>query len=338
MKILFVYSTINCICTTKCCYELAKALKKYSTTKVISYKELSSNIIEKFDIIVFQRIGDGTIISKEDKGNIIKIVKENKTKKFIYLVDDLIVESQGGLPKELAAISDAVMCSSNTLCNNFMKYNKHVFRFHTFIDSNFYDSIKKNAYKKFTISWVSSGGLGIDIINEIIDKMQSINIDFNLIAIGGQSYKLKKSDRLRCYNIVSESKMIELIKGSDILLNPMTTNNRVNNIIKLVYKADINEFLNSKAEIKYLTAGMCKSCLITSKIECYAEAINNGVNGFILSDNAEEWIDLIVKLYYNKDYLNRIIENAYKDVKERYDINIIAKDLYNKLAEISKLN
>ena len=198
MKILFVYSTINCICTTKCTYELSKALKKHCITEVINYRVLSNDIVEKFDIIILQRIGDGIIISKEDKENIFNIIRKNRNKKFVYIVDDLIIESQHGLPKELATICDAVMCSSDRLCNNFKKYNKNVIRFNTFIDINFYESIKRNIYNKFTMAWVSTDGLGLDILNEIINRKEVMNIDFDIIAIGKQSYNFIRVNYVKC--------------------------------------------------------------------------------------------------------------------------------------------
>lgn len=338
MRILFVYSNINSICTKKCSFELAKVLTKYSITKVVYYKKLSSDIIKNYDIIIFQRIGDGEIIEKKDKKNIINIIIENKEKKFVYFIDDLVLESQDGLPKEMLILCDAVMCSSDTLCNIIRKYNKNVYRFSTFIDCTFYDSIITNDFEKFTISWVSNGGLGIEIMNELIIKIELMDIDLNLIAIGGQTHKLIKKDFLKCYGVIPEVKMIQLIKGSNILLNPMTVNNRLSNIIKFIYKSNINEFLNSKAEIKYLTAGMCQSCLLTSEIESYQKAIINGVNGFILPNDSDEWIDLIVSLYNNIDYLNTIIKNSYDDIKNKYDINIISKDIYNQLEKIMNKN
>ena len=116
----------------------------------------------------------------------------------------------------------------------------------------------------------------------------------------------------------------------------MTINFRLDNIIKIIYKTDANEFLNCKAEIKYLTAGICESCLLTSGVECYREVIDNGVNGFVLSDNIEEWISLIKKLYNDRESLNKVIRNAYEDVKYKYNINTISENIYNNLVEICK--
>lgn len=334
MKILFVYSTLNSVSTMKCCFELSKALNQYSITKVISYKEFNKEIINQFDIIIFHRIGEGNIISESDKKSIISIIKENKSKTFIYMIDDLIIEDRNGVIKDLARECDAVMCSTERLCNNFMTFNKNVYRFKTFIDCDFYNSIKNDKNEVFTIAWISSGGLGINIINQILERKRYMGIDFNFIAIGGQSYRLIKSNNIRCYGVISEEDMIKLVKESHVLLNPITVSSREENIIKLIYKSDVEQFLNSKSEIKYLISGMCNSCLITSKTESYKTIINDGINGFKVSNDILDWVSIITKLYYDRDIISKVTNNAYNNIKDVYDINIISKNIYDNLKKI----
>ena len=135
MKILFVYSNKTCGCTKKYTFELARGMKKYVNTKVIYYTELTSDIVKEFDVIILQRLGTITIIDKDEVNNIIDIIEKNKNiKKFIYIMDDLVLESQNGLPIKFISHCTDVLCTSKTLAKYIRKYNDNVHVFHTFID------------------------------------------------------------------------------------------------------------------------------------------------------------------------------------------------------------
>ena len=150
MKILFVYSNKTCGCTKKYTFELARGMKKYVNTKVIYYTELTSDIVKEFDVIILQRLGTITIIDKDEVNNIIDIIEKNKNiKKFIYIMDDLVLESQNGLPIKFISHCTDVLCTSKTLAKYIRKYNDNVHVFHTFIDVESFDNIpeNKNKYK-----------------------------------------------------------------------------------------------------------------------------------------------------------------------------------------------
>lgn len=196
------------------------------------------------------------------------------------------------------------------------------------------DEVKLNKYDDFTMVQASTGGFGKNIILDIIDKLE---IKYKLIAIGG-SIELKGKKNVDIYPILPEKDMISLIEGSQLLLNPLTIGDK--NIISLKPRcfAPLDDFLNSKSEIKYAIAGITKTCLLSSPIERYREVIQDGINGFLLNNNPKEWIDKIVYLYNNQSEIPLIAENAYIDVKNNYDVSNGVIQVLNILNEIINKN
>lgn len=332
--ILFVYSNIGCSCTRKCSFELVDALKKYTEVTNIYFKDLNRESVKKYDVIILQRVGTAGNVSDFDAEEIIEIIKENKNKKkFIYMIDDLIINARDELPKRFIENCDAVMCTSVTLKKNIQLYNKNVYLFHTFIDFDMYQKIPKCKYNEFTLVWASTGGLGKDIINKIILAKDRIGSNIKLIIIGGKSEEFKNINFVETYPIISEKELIKVIKGADILLNPMTISDEIERFIRS-FEYNVEDFLNCKSEIKYAIAGATQTCLLTSPKESYIKAIEDGVNGFIIKDDPEMWIEKIKYLYKNRSIKNQVAMNAYNDVKNEYTEDKVAQDVYEILNEI----
>lgn len=332
MKVLFVYSNVTCACTRKYTFELENEIKKYVESNILYYKNLTDNIIKRYDIVIFQRVGTQDIITKEDYENIFNIISKNRDNtKFVYLIDDLILESQNCLPIKFIRTCDAVLCTSNTLARYIKNYNDKVYTFHTFIEASLWDKVEFNKYDNFTMVWASTGGLGSNIIREIIDN---IEIKYKLIAIGGGAIEFKGVKNIDVYPILPEKEMIGLVKGAQLLLNPLTLNDRNIKSLKPRCYAPLDDFLNSKTEIKYAIAGITKTCLLTSPIERCREAIDNGVNGFLIDDNPKEWINRILYLYNNQDKICEIAQNSYNDVIKNYDVSNGALEVFNILKQI----
>ncbi|MFR7995380.1 MAG: glycosyltransferase [Clostridium sp.] len=335
MNILFVYSNKTCGCTKKYTFELARGMKKYVNTKVIYYTELTSDIVKEFDVIILQRLGTITIIDKDEVNNIIDIIEKNKNiKKFIYIMDDLVLESQNGLPIKFISHCTDVLCTSKTLAKYIRKYNDNVHVFHTFIDVESFDNIPENKREKFTLVWASTGALGSNIIEGIVESKEAFKFDFDLIVIGGMYGQFRNEKWIKSYPILREDEMIKLIKSADILLNPLTLSEKNIEAIKYRCKEPLNDFLNSKSEVKYTIAGICKACILSSKTESFYKVIKNGINGFLLDDKIDEWINCIQYLYYHKDELYKITQNAYKEVKSEYSIDNGARQVIDVINDI----
>lgn len=310
-------------------------MKKYVNTKVIYYTELTSDIVKEFDVIILQRLGTITIIDKDEVNNIIDIIEKNKNiKKFIYIMDDLVLESQNGLPIKFISHCTDVLCTSKTLAKYIRKYNDNVHVFHTFIDVESFDNIPENKSEKFTLVWASTGALGSNIIEGIVESKEAFKFDFDLIVIGGMYGQFRNEKWIKSYPILKEDEMIKLIKSADILLNPLTLSEKNIEAIKYRCKEPLNDFLNSKSEVKYTIAGICKACILSSKTESFYKVIKNGINGFLLDDKIDEWINCIQYLYYHKDELYKITQNAYKEVKSEYSIDNGARQVIDVINDI----
>ena len=333
--ILFVYSNIGCSCTRKCTFELVDELKKYTQVTSMYFKNLNKESIKEYNLIIFQRVGTAGNVTDSDAEEMIEIIKENKNKKkFIYMIDDLVINARDGLPKKIIEVCDAVMCTSVTLKKYIEPYNKNIYLFHTFVNFEMYQEIPKSNYNDFTVVWASTGGLGKDIINKILLAKERIGEDVKFIIIGGKSEEFNNFSFVETYPIVAENELIKIIKGSDILLNPMTISDEIEIVIRS-FADNVNDFINCKSEVKYAMAGASKTCLLTSPIENYIKVITNGVNGFIIDNDAEMWIEKIKYLYKNRDIKNMVVMNAYNHIKNEYTQSKVAKDIYGILQQIA---
>ena len=167
-----------------------------------------------------------------------------------------------------------------------------------------------------------------------MESKEAFKFDFDLIVIGGIYGQFRNEKWIKSYPILREDEMIKLIKSADILLNPLTLSEKNIEAIKYRCKEPLNDFLNSKSEVKYTIAGICKACILSSKTESFYKVIKNGINGFLLDDKIDEWINCIQYLYYHKDELYKITQNAYKEVKSEYSIDNGARQVIDVINDI----
>lgn len=82
---------------------------------------------------------------------------------------------------------------------------------------------------------------------------------------------------------------------------------------------EMNDFNDSKSEIKVAEAGRYKIPLVASDVGCYNEIIKNGVNGYLIDPKApkSEWVRILTKLCKDKDHRIELGENLHK-VTEKY--------------------
>lgn len=81
---------------------------------------------------------------------------------------------------------------------------------------------------------------------------------------------------------------------------------------------------------EYMMAG---KPIVASRVDAIPNIIRDGENGLLVSvDSAEEASKAVCKLYTNADLKNSLIENAYKDVHERFDEKRVALE-HMKLVE-----
>lgn len=321
MKVLFVYSDPTCASTKKCCFELAKGIEAYVNSTVICYTNLNKEVVADFDIIIFQRLGaNGVIIEPKEVSEIFALIEQYQYSKiFVYLIDDLLLDDQDGLPKEFIKKCTAVICTNNSMKKQVYEYNKNVYVLRTYADMDVIEKTQGMELDGFNIIWASSGGFGIDLMKPLITSIQKeLNVRF--ICIGGSAKFLRGMENTICMQIVPFEQMVAYLKGSQILINPMIPDEAAISRLEKRNRKTLKEFIDSKSEIKYVLAGATHTVLLSSKSDSYAYAITNDENGVFVEDSLEDWIMAIKRLYHDENLRNQITSNAYKDVMKNYSL------------------
>jgi len=100
----------------------------------------------------------------------------------------------------------------------------------------------------------------------------------------------------------------------------------------------MNDFNDSKSEIKLMECGRYGVPLVCTNVGCYEEVIKNYETGYLIPEenDKKEWVRVLSKLSKEKQLVKEMGQNLKKVVDERYDINKhihLRIDLYERLLE-----
>ncbi len=327
LKILFIYSNESDPCTQLHCFELAKGLERYAGTSIVHFKDLVESILLDYHVVIFQRIGaTGTEVAKKDFDFISFLIKKYRTTKvFIYFLDDLVVEDQGGMPKEFMRMCHAVICTTERLKKNLSSFNERIYVLRNYVDLDFVKAVKKRKLKGFNAIWISTAGLGADMMKQIINQVNK-DMPISFFYFGGMHKSLADIEGIFSYPFQPFRDMISWLKGCDILLNPMSPDQEYKTMLENRTKRNIEEFLQCKSEIKYILAGATKTAFISSITESNLYAVTSNWNGLLLEDTVTDWVDAIKRLYHDAELRKTMIKNAYADVMDRYTLKDAARN------------
>ena len=89
----------------------------------------------------------------------------------------------------------------------------------------------------------------------------------------------------------------------------------------------MNDFNDSKSEIKVAECGRYKVPLIASDVGCYSETIVNGKTGYLISPSApkSEWVKVLTKCLKNPAHVKEMGKNLHKITEEYFDLNKVVK-------------
>lgn len=336
MRVLFVYSNRLDPCTIKSCFDLSYGLKKYAYTHEIYYKDLTSKVINAYDIIIFQRLGaNGIIIHQEEVQHIMSLIRYYyHSKKFIYMIDDLLFEDQNGLPMRLMRNCHSVICPNHILAKQAKRYNHHVYVLRTYIDMKTAKNISHDEPSHtYDLAWISTGALGKQLVKEVMLRLQ--NMHLNIVTIGGDAKFLKNVPGVTMHQTMPYRDMVTILKHVNILINPVIIDDSfVKPRIEKRSKRSAKDFFDCKSEIKYAIAGGTKTALITSKTAPYLYAVQHEKNGLFVDNKVEDWTMAIKRLYYHRRLRRKIIKNAYRDVSKNYTLEHGAKCAFDILKKI----
>lgn len=98
----------------------------------------------------------------------------------------------------------------------------------------------------------------------------------------------------------------------------------------------MNEFNDSKSEIKVAECGRYKVPLIASNVGCYDETIKNGVTGYLVPANAtkSDWVRVLTKVIKDPKHVKEMGENLHQITEKYFDLNKVVFERLNVLEEI----
>ena len=100
----------------------------------------------------------------------------------------------------------------------------------------------------------------------------------------------------------------------------------------------MNEFNDSKSDIKVAECGRYKIPLIASDVGCYADTIKNGVTGYLISPSApkSEWVRILTKVVKDRKHRIEMGENLHKITEQLFDLNKVARGRLDLIKEVFK--
>lgn len=106
---------------------------------------------------------------------------------------------------------------------------------------------------------------------------------------------------------------------------------------------EMNEFNDSKSEIKVAECGRYKIPLVASNVGCYDEWIVDGETGFLIDPDKgiNAWIPILTKLVKNPGLVQRMGENLHKLTEENFDMNKVVGarlDIYREVMSGNKIS
>lgn len=87
------------------------------------------------------------------------------------------------------------------------------------------------------------------------------------------------------------------------------------------------EFNHAKTNLKYLEMTVAGAASIATKITPY-ECIDNGIDGVLVNNSTDAWYEAIKNLIENPELRDKMAQNAYQKVYERYSWQCSAKNMW----------
>jgi glycosyltransferase involved in cell wall biosynthesis len=209
----------------------------------------------------------------------------------------------------------AVTKESKKTLENELSINKINQIYHSINFNKFYQVNKNYFNKKLKVLFVGRFVYekGLDILMEVIEKIDSNKFDFTIVGDGNYKNKISsvfEKDNVNYLGWISDKDEIaSIFKEQDVLLNP-----------SIRYK-DWEE-LFGLVNIEAMAAG---NVVIASNHIGPREIINDKINGFLVEEKkSDEIIQILNKLYEDRNYLKFISENAIKRAKD-FDIKKISE-------------
>lgn len=214
---------------------------------------------------------------------------------------DAVITSTNQLVEELRNYKSIVILNRNVLSRELVRISKQT----PHIESA--DGSVKMAYFSGSITHNENFEMIKPAIISLLKKYK--NLELHLVGHLDIPEDIAYfGSRIVTHPYVDWRELPELISKMDINLAPLV-------------KSTFNE---AKSEIKWLEAAAVKVPTVASRIGSFEDMIEDGIDGVLASDF--EWKEKLEKLIMDKDFRNRLADNAYRVVMSQATTDIIEKN------------
>ncbi len=217
--------------------------------------------------------------------------------------------------------ADALTGMSKILCDHYAKLGFKVYYIPNAID---FSSLSQRKDKRYEKQIIFAGRLSKEKgILDVLEMSKKLPNDIHLLVLGSGPEEKKVKDifenktNLHFLGYQTKEKTIELIRGSDILIQPS------------IFEGGLSSTL--------LESMYCKTPIIASNIDINKEMLRHMETAFLVKPQSpDEILNGILELLSNTQKRITLIENAYK-VASNHDWTMVGKmylDLYSKLCSV----
>jgi glycosyltransferase involved in cell wall biosynthesis len=237
--------------------------------------------------------------------------------RIIFDFDDAIYIHSPIRTKILAKLSNIMIVGSHALMDWAKQYSK-TFLIPTsipFFIYNQYSRLHKNNIDHiFTIGWVGDGPAHYEnliILIPVFEQLIKKGIIFKFVLVGALHDKM-------IYDAFTSIKgldvdFIDNLNWSDPVAVPQKIQNFDIGLMPLID----SDFSKGKAAFKAIEYMACSVPPVISNVGENGYLVKNGENGFLVN-NTNDWVNVIERLYYNRELIIKIGENAEKTIMKFY--------------------
>ena len=233
-------------------------------------------------------------------------------------------------------LSDRVISVSNFTkdrAKSIISINKEIDVIPNFVNTeNFYPTDKKNLMYKYNLDeqdivllslsrLVRRKGhfLVIDLIKNLTKKYSRIK--YLIAGVGDLKYEFELKNYVKKLNLSKYINFLGYINEDE--------KNILYNLCHLFLMTSLPTDKEGNSEgfgITFLEANACGKPVIGTRVGGIPDAIENGVNGYLINPNSsDELKKIVIKLLDNDSLYSTISKNSINHVKNNFDVNIIGK-------------
>jgi len=281
---------------------------------------LKTKIKKNYDIVHAHNPASGLAMKNISGKKVISLwgIFENQIE---MLHGSILGKISGKYEKKILKNADAITVASKIIQQYYLKLNYPTYYIPNGIDL---DSIQKPEERLYPKQLIFVGRLSKEKgIFDLLKIAQKIPNEMNLLIIGSgpeeQKVKniLNNSSNIHYLGYQPHEKVVSLIKGSDILIQPSLVEGGLNSTL--------------------LEAMACKTPIITTSLDVYGDEIKHLETAFCVSTNSsEEILEGIIELMNNPELRTNLADKAFK-IAEQHSWDSIGNQfiqLYDKILKI----